>query len=356
MNARRGRLAIAVAGLIALFAASCATQHLTLWNAPAAVRVSGASFSGWGPNADDWEPVRVAARAVDLAPDDKALKSVGKLVYRGGLVLQSDDARVGGLSGLHVEADGRLVAVTDQGHWFVARLTHSEAGDLTGIVDTRIAWLRDADGGALRRKEVADAEDVVRLADGRFAVSFERTHRVRLYDLEKDGPHAASVREIAPAGADALRANEGLEALAPFDDSLLTAGEGVTNRNPPFWILPLAPDAAPSSPRGRAVTKDFYGLVALARLPDGDYIAMERFFAPVLGVRIHLRRVTRASIEAGRWEGEPIADLAAPLGVDNFEGMAVVPGAEGAVRLYIVSDDNFSSSQRTLIYAFDFAP
>lgn len=352
MSAPRKRLRVVIAGFVAAVVTACAAQHLTLWTAPEPVRVAGASFSGWGPNADDWDPVRVAARAVPLAPDEPKLSGVGTLVYRGGLELQSDDNRFGGLSGLHVEPDGRLVAVTDQGHWFVARMTLTDSGDLAGLVDARMAPLRDSRGETLRRKEDADAEDVLRLADGRFAVSFERTHSIRLYDLDKKGPAGAAEGELALAGTDALRPNESLESLALLDDRLLTAGEGFTGRNAPFWMVPFASETPPS-PAGLISTKDFYGLVALARLPDGDYLAMERFFAPVLGVRVHLRRVTRASIDAGRWEGEAVAELAPPVGVDNFEGLAVAPGADGAVRLYIVSDDNFNDSQRTLLYAFD---
>jgi hypothetical protein len=37
---------------------------------------------------------------------------------------------------------------------------------------------------------------------------------------------------------------------------------------------------------------------------------------------------------------------------DNFEGIAAKK-AEGGVRLYIISDNNFSPSQRTLLMAFD---
>ncbi|MDZ4777748.1 MAG: esterase-like activity of phytase family protein [Alphaproteobacteria bacterium] len=351
MTARR-RVRLVLAGIAIALAAACATQRLTLWTAPAAVRVEGASFSGWGPKADDWDPLRVAVRAVDLAPEDTTLKTVGKLTYRGGLELQSDDARFGGLSGVHVEPDGRLVAVSDQGAWFVARLTQNDAGDLTGLVDARVASMRDAQGRASGRKEDSDAEDIVRLADGRFAVSFERTHTIRIYDLDKNGPTVAPDTDLGLAGTEPLKANESLESLALLDDGLITAGEGVTSRSAPFWLVPLASDNLPT-PSGRTSTNDFYGLVALARLPDGDYIAMERFFAPILGVRIHLRRVTRASIDAGRWEGETIADLAPPIGVDNFEGLALVPGDEGALRLYLISDDNFSDSQRTLLYAFD---
>ena len=50
---------------------------------------------------------------------------------------------------------------------------------------------------------------------------------------------------------------------------------------------------------------------------------------------------------------ELLAEIAAPLAVDNFEGVAAVRAPDGGVRLYIVSDDNFSPRQRTLLLAFD---
>jgi hypothetical protein len=39
--------------------------------------------------------------------------------------------------------------------------------------------------------------------------------------------------------------------------------------------------------------------------------------------------------------------------MDNFEGVAARRMPDGRVRLYIVSDDNFSASQRTLLMIFD---
>ena len=42
--------------------------------------------------------------------------------------------------------------------------------------------------------------------------------------------------------------------------------------------------------------------------------------------------------------------------MDNFEGLAALPGKAGVVRFYLISDDNFSSSQRTLLLAFDWKP
>ena len=45
--------------------------------------------------------------------------------------------------------------------------------------------------------------------------------------------------------------------------------------------------------------------------------------------------------------------LAPPLNVDNFEGIAVQKEATGTTRIYLVSDDNYSSRQRTLLYVFE---
>jgi hypothetical protein len=48
--------------------------------------------------------------------------------------------------------------------------------------------------------------------------------------------------------------------------------------------------------------------------------------------------------------------LAAPLTVDNYEGVAALPRPDGSVRFYVISDDNFSRLPRTLLLAFDWRP
>ncbi|HCK85173.1 MAG TPA: hypothetical protein DHW63_11855 [Hyphomonadaceae bacterium] len=39
--------------------------------------------------------------------------------------------------------------------------------------------------------------------------------------------------------------------------------------------------------------------------------------------------------------------------MDNFEAIAAIAMPDGATRVYILSDDNFSHRQRTLLLAFD---
>lgn len=319
---------------------------------PAAVEAR--PVSGFGPTPADWSSIRISVRPAPLAPAAPEMTGVGGLTFRGGLEIASDDPRFGGLSDLWVGADGKMLAITDQGDWFAAQFLFDDAGGLKGLVDGRMAAMRGADGRALTDKTQADAEDVARTGDGRFAVSFERIHAVRIYDLEGKGPSAAPDKELALAGVAELTANDSLEALSAFGDDLLIGAEGVDRGRAPFWIAPLVSDVLPA-PVGRSVTSQGYGLVALDRLPDGDFLAMERFFAPLIGPRIVIARVGAAGLEASpaRWDRTVVADINPPVSLDNFEGLAIVAG-EGDARVYIVSDDNFSRDQRTLVYAFDY--
>jgi hypothetical protein len=76
-------------------------------------------------------------------------------------------------------------------------------------------------------------------------------------------------------------------------------------------------------------------------------------------VRINVRLIPAAGLDAKppTLDGSLLATLESPSAVDNFEAIAAVPGrTPGTVRLYMLSDDNFSDNQRTLLYAFDWTP
>jgi hypothetical protein len=93
-----------------------------------------------------------------------------------------------------------------------------------------------------------------------------------------------------------------------------------------------------------------FGLVAARRLPQGRTAWLLRAYTPLTGSVIDLR----ITCQDGRVIDQQ--ELRRPLSVDNFEGLAAVPGKDGAIRFYLISDDNFSNSQRTLLFAFDWKP
>ena len=83
----------------------------------------------------------------------------GKLEYRGGVILSSDDDRFGGFSGLAISADGRaILAVSDEGWWLKANVIYRN----DRLVDVSQAQLRpvlDRKGRRSKSKRSRDAED-----------------------------------------------------------------------------------------------------------------------------------------------------------------------------------------------------
>jgi hypothetical protein len=69
-----------------------------------------------------------------------------------------------------------------------------------------------------------------------------------------------------------------------------------------------------------------------------------RAFDPIRGARIELVWGT---------SDDQRLNLSRPALTDNFEGLALQPLVGGGQRAWIVSDDNFNTAQRTLLYAFD---
>jgi hypothetical protein len=96
------------------------------------------------------------------------------------------------------------------------------------------------------------------------------------------------------------------------------------------------------------------GLTALAWFGKRDLAILCRSYDPKQGNRIAVRLVANANEDGGRLIDE--FTMAAPLTRDNFEAIAIVPRPAGGIRVYILSDDNGSASQRTYLLAFDWNP
>ncbi|MDX2238341.1 MAG: esterase-like activity of phytase family protein [Hyphomonadaceae bacterium] len=304
---------------------------------------------------DGWRALQLSSRAVLFEPDDETITRVGGLAFAGGVELASDDPDFGGLSALEITEDGALYAVTDEGGWFSAQIHLDAEGRLDGVTGPRFGALRDENGALFPTKPERDAEGLALLPDGRFAVSFEHSQSIRLYDLARLGPAGAATAGPRLAGTAALDPNEGPEALAvDADGALIVGAERTGGPATLIWRAPL--DAVEPAAADYRMPLDFgYGLVALDRLPNGDFIAVQRFFAPVIGLRIRVLRIEAASLRGppGQVRAAQLAELRPPFTIDNFEGAAVTTAPDGGVRLYLLSDDNFNPQQRTLLLAFD---
>ena len=88
-------------------------------------------------------------------------------------------------------------------------------------------------------------------------------------------------------------------------------------------------------------------------LPGGDLLVLERRFSWTSGLAIRMRRVKLGDIKP-RALVDGMVVLEADMGqeIDNMEGLSIHPGADGESILTLISDDNFSIWQRTLLLQF----
>ena len=83
---------------------------------------------------------------------------------------------------------------------------------------------------------------------------------------------------------------------------------------------------------------------------------LERSYSRLTGVGMRIRRIPLAEVKPGATVDGP-ALIEADMGfqIDNMEGLSVHRAADGALVLTLISDDNFSLIQRTLLLQFTLA-
>ena len=298
-----------------------------------------------------------AAPLPGFSTQDRELRRFGALHFLSGLVLTSSDRGFGGLSGLHLSADGReLLAVTDVGEWLAARLDRDAAGAMTGLSQARMAPLLGADGRPMRMTGRWDAEALALGPDGRFCVGFERVGEIWRFDVAGEGL-AARARAVAiPPSLRRLTHNKGIEAMSyappasPMAGALLAIAERSHGQGP-TTIAALV--GGPSPGDLAFARRDEFDVSDCAFLPDGDLIVLERRFRWRDGVAVRLRRVPARDIRPGAiLQGASIFEATMAQEIDNLEGLALTRDAAGRVVLTLVSDDNFSWLQRTVLLQF----
>ncbi len=284
--------------------------------------------------------IKVGAEPITLNPEDDTQIKVGDLTFVTGWVLSSDSESFGGWSGLLVK-NSSLLAINDQGNWLQADLNLNDSSVMT---NSKVSLFDPTVGDA--DKKDFDAESVVALADG-YLVGFEQDHRIM--KLSKLG----AVAERYDTGVDlsGLSHNSGIEAMTILNDgSLLMFAESGrdTKGRTPAWLV--APDSSRSVD---FFPPENYEATDAATLPNGDVLLLMRYYSVLTGASAQIRLITSAEVESGVIRGKQIAELKQPLNVDNMEGLDLQILDDGTVRLFIISDDNFSRRQRTLFMVFD---
>lgn len=263
--------------------------------------------------------------------------------------LDSSDEHFGGYSALLAVDGGRFLAISDRGRELTFR--DPAAGPLEG----RMRWFATH---AAFDKRMFDAEAVTRdPASGNVWVAYEQNNRI--LRVSPDG----SIRAIAPAAMAQWPSNSGPEAFIRLADGrfivLAEHREGWRRDGGPALLFPGDPLDGEPPIRFTFAPPEDYLPVDMAQLPDGRVLILLRALLYRLPPRFSgaLLLADPADIrQGGTWRGRMVARLDQPIPSDNFEGLAIVPGKQGAVTLWIISDDNRAVTQRTLLLKLRWTP
>ena len=296
------------------------------------------------------EAITVAARPIASFRSGEDKSRFGALDFRGGLVLSSPFPGFGGLSGFALEPDGRFLAITDAGLFLSGRLD-TDGDRPTGLSDVKAAALLDHQGRVQASRGRGDVEAVTIAPDAVY-VGMETVNEIWRYPRDPLGQKGTQVP--APAIRD-LRGNLGVESLAyvpsgALKGSLIAIGEEGADKAadlPGFLI------GGPQPGTFTVVKSGPFDATDLALGPDGEMYLLERHYSPLTGVKMQVRRFFLAAVKPGaRLEGEVLGTFDMGYEIDNMEGLAVTRNAAGETLLTMVSDDNFSVLQRTILLRF----
>ena len=285
--------------------------------------------------------------------------AVQRLVWRGGIEMQSPVDTFGGLSGLgFTGAEGRLAMVTDRGNFVTGQLIYDEAQRPLSLVGVKIEPIQNSKGDELPRAFVRDAEALAVIerdgAPAAVRVGFENLTRVADFTLA-DGKPTGAAREVTiPGWLTDTRTNESLEAVciapaaSPIAGSTLLLTEGVIDDDGQHsaWLLGQNDKGSLSYASSEGTNP-----ADCAFLPNGDLLVLERGIA-FLAFSMKLKRVPAAEVRPGaHMQGEVLLE-ASGQDVDNMEAVAVHPGPDGSTRITLVSDNNFNEWERSLLLEF----
>jgi hypothetical protein len=303
-------------------------------------------------------PVKVEIQArplVAFEPRDTSRRRYGQLEFRGGLELTSPYREFGGVSSLRMAADGaRFLALSDQGRWLRGRIVY-DGIQPKGIADAEMAPVLGPDGKPLAARRWYDTESLA--LDGNTAyVGIERVHQIVRFDYGRHGLLARGQPIAVPPGLKLVPSNKSIEGLVfvpkgmPLAGTLIAFVESALDADGNHQAFLIGGP----SPGAFAIKRtDDFDVSDATLLPPGDLLILERRYSLLRGVAMRIRRIPLSAVKPGVLvDGRELifADMGSQI--DNMEGIDVHRTARGETVLTLISDDNFSSIQRTVLLQF----
>lgn len=269
--------------------------------------------------------LRARTVALRMVPANLVARDFAPLRLAGAWRLEAADRRFGGVSSLALAGD-QLMALSDAGS--VLRFNRPDQGR----AKVRIASIPSGPGRT-GRKRGRDSEAMVADPARRgYWVAFEQFHSLFLFD--PNFKRALARFDLDHAG---WRDNGGVEAMVAHGRQLL--------------LFPESGDEVVEWSAGGRRSVVLAGASPIAdatRLPDGRVIVLMRRFTP-LGFSNSL-----GVLERGRSGYRVTRIIPLPLGqLANGEAIAAEPQPGGAVRLWLMTDNDFRPALPTLLVAID---
>jgi len=310
---------------------------------------SGVHLLAWTSISKAASKIGFKTEIVALNEENPSMREIGGLIYRGGLRIESDHSRFGGLSALTISNDrARFIAISDRGTKIEGALIYDAKGDLKNLSNLTIENLAGAAGRGFKTAYDGDSESMTRLPNGDLLVSFERNHRLLVYS---DKP---TFKFAQPPELDQAPKNGGIESLTGLlnGDLLALSEDWGTDTQVRGWLW-----------RNNKWNDIFYQRDAdfkpsgAATAPNGDVYILSRKFSYIFGSTVRIAKIPHKSIQPKAvLKGQIVAEMKSPLVVDNYEGIDVRAGSDGKNYLYLVSDDNFNPLQNTYLLMFEIKP
>ena len=287
----------------------------------------------------------ISVRRLALNPDNAAQRRVGALEFIAAWELRSRNEGFGGVSALVSVGNSRFVGIGDAGTVIGFRLTED------GRIDrATIAPLPNVHGPNISYKD-RDSEGLAYDPDsGQYWVSFEGKHAIRRYSKS----FAQQTGMIRPAILQKLPRNKGAESIVRLQDGrFIIIAESLDDDMHSAWVFSGDPIESATSitpftfrpPAGYRVTD-------AVQLPDGRIVLLNRAIGFPSGFTAKVSLLNPDSIGRNSvLSADVIASLAPPLLVDNMEGIAVTSDGD-KLFLWLISDNNFTLFQRTILMKF----
>jgi hypothetical protein len=291
----------------------------------------------------DPPPAVTLVRFTPVALDEEspAVRRLGRLIWLGGWAVTSNDARLGGISALQVEA-GEALAVSDAG-WRIRFALPP------GRNPARAEAAMIAEGpGPPGDKANRDVESLV-VHGGQAWVGYEQFNAVWRYDARSFARRASADPPAMKDWSD----NAGPEAMVRLADGrflVFAEGEGGDSEAVLFAGDPAT--AGTPALRLRYRPPEGYRITDAAPLPDGRLALLNRRVSLFHGFTAKLVLATLPGlVEGALIRGDVAAAFEGAATRDNLEALSVTREG-GRTILWIASDDNYNPFQRTLLMKF----